>query len=784
MTDNWWRSLLDSGDRSDRDDGDEALRSGRRRPVGRIEDPRRQVDVRMLSVYPRVQKMKRSNNEKPAGVSDRDENRSVYRPIEDNKSRPVDGGDAKKKPFRPTHVPSPVYGFKQPPEGFYRNGEKQLYLDPKKEEREKKQIDRMKSGSRERRRPDALQSTGRSGIEDRIIQEPAINRQREGRPAAGRSDVHSDDPAGDADGRGFYDRAAGGRENVVRDEPATGGPSVETHLRPDGEQALRRSGQNERSGPVGGSGEKQERSGSGRLSAGGTARATATSHVPYNVLMFHADRHPRAAKPADRARNEKSEPRRSSDPDDGGDLRLPLSLLDRPPEEERADLGLIEEKQRLLAKTLDNFHVQADIVGHVRGPSVTRFDIRLHPGVKMNKLLSLSEDLKLRLAVRQIRIAAVPGTSSVGIEVPNVRPRPVLLRQILDSQPFRETRAPLAAALGCDVSGRSVVTDLSKMPHGLIAGATGSGKSVCIHSIIISLIYRTPPKRLRLLLIDPKVVELAAYRRLPHLAAPVITEPREAALSLKWAVEEMERRYRTFAEAGVRDIDGYNDRQAGSDRNADELPYLVIIIDELADLMMASPADVEEAICRIAQKARAAGIHLLVATQRPSVDVITGLIKSNIPTRIAFSVSSQADSRTIIDSGGAEKLLGRGDMLFAENGARTLRRLQGCFVSDKEIRRVTEQVADAPLPDYLFDVDRFKPADSDAEEEDDLIRDAAAYVVEQGQASVSSIQRHFRVGYNRAARLIDALEARHVVSGANGSKPRQVLATRESLEEQ
>ncbi|GGE55273.1 DNA translocase SftA [Pullulanibacillus camelliae] len=523
----------------------------------------------------------------------------------------------------------------------------------------------------------------------------------------------------------------------------------------------------------------------GDESRGQEGRERRHSSIPFNVLMFGADRiSARKKKPLDHSEpSERSEPvKRQGTESTKPSSSLTLDLLNDPPESLEDDSQWIHEKQMILEETLLNFHVKAEIVGHVQGPAVTRFELKLHPGVKINKILNLTEDIKLSMAAKQIRIAPVPGKSIVGIEIPNGGRKPVFLKQLLQSEHYLNSHSPLTATLGMDVSGQQVVTDLAKMPHGLIAGATGSGKSVCIHSLLLSLIYKTSPEDLRMILIDPKVVELAAYQQLPHLAAPLITQPKEAALALKWAVAEMEERYQRFAKKGVRDIQRYN--RAIQETAEEKMPYIVIVIDELADLMMASPQDVEEAICRIAQKARAAGIHMLLATQRPSVDVITGLIKSNIPTRIAFSVSSQADSRTILDAGGAERLLGQGDMLFVENGARDMKRLQGAFVTDEEIDRVTEALKHVePMP-FLFDIEQIQERRMDVEsEEDDLFEEAAMFVIEQGQASVSSLQRRFRIGYNRAARLVDQLEAGAIISEANGSKPRQVLVNKDTFSE-
>lgn len=454
--------------------------------------------------------------------------------------------------------------------------------------------------------------------------------------------------------------------------------------------------------------------------------------------------------------------------------QFPPSFLLSEPVKQQPDKEWIHRQIMILNETLENFHVGAKVVGVTNGPSVTRFEISPEPGVKVNKITNLADDLKLRLAARDIRIEApIPGKHTVGIEVPNQRPRPVFLREITDQPIFQQAKSPLTIALGLDIAGKPVVTDLSKMPHGLIAGATGSGKSVCINSTIISLLYKASPEQVKLLLIDPKMVELAPYNDIPHLISPVITNAKAATAALKWAVEEMERRYEAFARAGARNIETYN-------RTQEAFPYIVIIIDELADLMMIAPQDVEEAIARIAQKARAAGIHLLVATQRPSVDVLTGLIKANIPTRIAFSVSSQVDSRTIIDAAGAERLLGRGDMLFLDNGTSKPVRLQGCYISDEEIDRVVDHVRKQGEPHYLFEQDDLIKK-ADIADEDELLLDACRFAVNQGTISTSSLQRHFRIGYNRAARLIDIMEDRGMITEAKGSKPRDVLITEEDL---
>ncbi|MEC1892167.1 DNA translocase FtsK [Cytobacillus firmus] len=441
------------------------------------------------------------------------------------------------------------------------------------------------------------------------------------------------------------------------------------------------------------------------------------------------------------------------------------------------------EQEQMLNSTLQNFNVRARVVNVTQGPSVTRFEVQPEPGVKVNKITNLSDDIKLSLAARDIRIEApIPGKHTIGIEVPNQSSRPVFISEIINTPVFQNGSSPLTAVLGLDISGKPIVTDLRKMPHGLIAGATGSGKSVCINTILVSLLYKASPDELKLLLIDPKMVELAPYNRIPHLVSPVITDVKAATAALKWAVEEMERRYELFAHAGVRDINRFNELAEEHQQYSEKLPFMVIVIDELADLMMMAPADVEEAICRIAQKARACGMHLIIATQRPSVDVITGLIKANVPTRIAFSVSSQIDSRTIIDISGAEKLLGRGDMLFLENGSSKPVRLQGTFVSDKEIDDVVAHVRREQEPDYLFEQEELLKKAQAIEEEDELFFEACEFVVDQGSASTSSLQRRFKIGYNRAARLIDMMEKQGFISENRGSKPRDVLITAADLE--
>ncbi|WP_232824314.1 MULTISPECIES: DNA translocase FtsK [Paraliobacillus] len=461
----------------------------------------------------------------------------------------------------------------------------------------------------------------------------------------------------------------------------------------------------------------------------------------------------------------------------------PLYLLNDPIKRSAGNQQWIEEQATLLETTLKQFHVNAKVINTMQGPSVTRFEIQPEAGVKVSKIKNLSDDIKLNMAAKDIRMEApIPGKHAIGIEIPNADPQAVGLQEIFEDQSFHNSSSALSVALGLDIAGSPVITDIKKMPHGLIAGATGSGKSVCINSILISLLYKASHEDVRFLLIDPKMVELAPYNGIPHLVSPVITDVKAATHALKWAVAEMEERYQKFAQEGARDIDRYNEKMKTQNKYDQKMPYLVIVIDELADLMMVSPQDVEDAICRIAQKARACGIHLLLATQRPSVDVITGLIKANIPTRIAFSVSSQVDSRTIIDTNGADRLLGKGDMLFVENGARNPVRIQGAFVSDDEIERVTSYVKQLAPPNYLFEQEQLLKQIDTEETEDDLYPEVLSFVLEQNGASASLVQRRFKVGYNRAARLIDTLEHNGIISAQKGSKPRDVLVSANEMD--
>ena len=453
-----------------------------------------------------------------------------------------------------------------------------------------------------------------------------------------------------------------------------------------------------------------------------------------------------------------------------------------------ADKQELIDHAKKLEEILESFNVEAKVVQVSKGPSVTRFELQPSPGVKVSKIVNLSDDIALGLAAPGVRIEApIPGKSAVGIEVPNKKQTPVFLREVLESSEFKKSNKKLAFALGKDIAGSCIVGDLSKMPHTLIAGATGSGKSVCINSLIISLLYKYSPEEVKLLLVDPKVVELNVYNGIPHLLIPVVTDPKKAAAALNWAVNEMTKRYNLFAEKGVRNIDSYNALFEKGEVE-EKLPFIVIIVDELADLMMVCPNDVEDYIGRLAQMARAAGMHLVIATQRPSVDVITGVIKANIPSRISFAVSSQVDSRTILDSAGAEKLLGKGDMLYYPVGASKPLRIQGCFISEEEVEKVVEFIKNDEngtfyKEEILEHINKEAEGKNleEGEEEDELLPEAIKLVVEYDQASTSFLQRRLRIGFNRAARIMEQLEEREVISPRDGTKPRQVLMKKEEL---
>ena len=445
-----------------------------------------------------------------------------------------------------------------------------------------------------------------------------------------------------------------------------------------------------------------------------------------------------------------------------------------------------------LQKTLYSFGVSAKVENVSVGPAITRYELKPAEGVRVSKIANLADDIALNLAAETIRIEApIPGKQAVGIEIPNKEKEMVHIRDVVESTEFSNNKSKLSVALGKDVAGQAMIADIAKMPHVLVAGSTGSGKSVCINTIITSIIYNAKPSEVKLIMVDPKVVELSVYNGIPHLLIPVVTDPRKAAGALTWAVQEMEDRYNKFAQKGVRDLAGYN--KVLEKEEIGRLPQIVIIIDELADLMMVAAKDVEDAICRLAQKARAAGMHLVIATQRPSVDVITGLIKANVPSRISFAVSSQVDSRTILDMAGAEKLLGKGDMLFYPAGAAKPLRVQGAYISDDEVEKIVDFVKANGEANYREDIiqsiDKANSTDKELEEQTDdddtdpLLMEAIETVVETGQASTSFIQRRFKVGYARAGRIIDQMEERGIISGYQGSKPREVLMPKERWEE-
>ena len=455
-----------------------------------------------------------------------------------------------------------------------------------------------------------------------------------------------------------------------------------------------------------------------------------------------------------------------------------------------------EDKQDLfdnankLEDTLMSFGVEAKVLQVTKGPSVTRFEIQPSPGVKVSKIVNLQDDIALGLAASAVRMEApIPGKSAIGIEVPNKKQTPVFLREVLDSKEFQESTKKISFALGKDITGTCIVGDLSEMPHMLIAGATGSGKSVCINSLIVSLLYKYSPDEIKLLMIDPKVVELSVYNGIPHLLIPVVTEPKKAAGALNWAVNEMDKRYELFTKYKVKNIKSYN-QQVEKGFISEKLPYIVLIVDELADLMMTCPNDVEDYICRLAQKARAAGIHLIIATQRPSVDVITGVIKANIPSRISFAVSSGIDSRTILDQTGAEKLLGRGDMLYSPMGANKPLRIQGAFISEEEVENVVDFIKSSEdevnyreeIIEHINNESLSTTNNSSGGEENDVLLDEAIQlVVEYQQVSTSFIQRKFKIGFNRASRIMEELEAQGIISERDGSKPRKVLISKDEI---
>lgn len=680
----------------------------------------------------------------------------------------------KKKPFTSTAIPSPIYGYrtntpeKQPPIEFELAPFEQLR--PVQRETEPNVFGHTESF--ETNIPNF--ESGKEETEIRTAySEHSGNFESVGKKAPELEDRVEEKGIGEF----LYDEGKE-KDNIITGRIGNGkGEESPTEITPfkktneaDEHKMVRETA--ESSPPFEGKTEKD------RLSIPDDSTGNKKRTVPFNVLMLKKDREmfrKRMEREAEKV--EGMEPFTYGRENLNRSYSFPPRHLLKEPVKHFSNPDWINEQVAVLNQTFRSFHVAAKVVSTSEGPSVTRFEISPQMGVKVNKITNLTDDLKLSLAAKEIRIEApIPGKHTVGIEVPNRKRRPVHLREIIDQPDYIQAPSPLTVAVGLDIAGKPVVTDLKKMPHGLIAGATGSGKSVCINTFIVSLLYKARPDEVKLLLIDPKMVELAPYNGIPHLISPVITDVKAATQALKWAVDEMERRYERFAEMGVRDIDRFNER------GGEKLPFIVIVIDELADLMMVAPTDVEDAICRIAQKARACGIHLLIATQRPSVDVITGLIKANVPTRIAFSVSSQVDSRTIIDMSGAERLLGKGDMLFLANGTSKPVRLQGPFISDEEIEAVVNHVQSQGEPEYLFKEDELIKK-SDMDDRDELLLEACGFAVENGNISTSSLQRRFRIGYNRAARLMELMEEKGIISEQRGSKPRDVLITETDLQQ-
>lgn len=662
------------------------------------------------------------------------------RNIRQNTEQPVAKEEVRKRPFAATDVPSPVYAFNKRPSKF------EFAVSQVEEIQEELTIPPVDS-------PEFAEA-------ETIAFDTEIEKQIE--------ETYPDEV---------------GVEEIAAEEPILVDEEVETV-----EEAPKRVTliQEEANQPTTSSAKKQQ-------VEANRQEQMLKSRIPFNVMMVKKDKQALQKEQTTEMIPEKTIKTDNSQPtseqvekaviaDNQTDYQFPSFDLLHPPVSKREDDSWLQMQQEMLDETLENFNVQANVVNRTQGPAVTRFEVQPEKGVKVSKITNLTDDIKLSLAAKDIRIEApIPGKSTVGIEIPNQTSRPVMLSELMNTEAFQSSASPLTAALGLDISGTPIITDLQKMPHGLIAGATGSGKSVCINSLLVSLLYKATPDQLKLLLIDPKMVELAPYNRIPHLVSPVITDAKAATVALKWAVEEMERRYQLFSHTGVRNMEKYNEYASHPDHTGEKLPYILIVIDELADLMMVAPNDVEESISRIAQKARACGIHMIVATQRPSVDVITGLIKANIPTRVSFSVSSQIDSRTILDASGAEKLLGKGDMLFLPSGASKPVRLQGTFVSDEEIDAVVAHVRSQGEANYIFEEQELLVKESVKENTDELFEEACDFVLSQNAASTSLLQRHFRIGYNRAARLMESLENHQIVSGINGSKPRDVIITKDQL---
>ncbi|MBC1390141.1 DNA translocase FtsK [Listeria welshimeri] len=704
-----------------------------------LQPVKRNVKTQMVYQYPKGEFRFPLIPDKPVNQPTQSQTQPK-RNISQNTEQPVAKEEVRKRPFAATDVPSPVYAFNKRPSKF------EFAVSQVEEIQEELTIPPVDS-------PEFAEA-------ETIAFDTEIEKQIE--------ETYPDEV---------------GVEEIAAEEPILVDEEVETV-----EEAPKRVTliQEEANQPTTSSAKKQH-------VEANRQEQMLKSRIPFNVMMVKKDKQALQKEQTTEMIPEKTIKTDNSQPtseqvektviaDNQTDYQFPSFSLLHPPVSKREDDSWLQMQQEMLDETLENFNVQANVVNRTQGPAVTRFEVQPEKGVKVSKITNLTDDIKLSLAAKDIRIEApIPGKSTVGIEIPNQTSRPVMLSELMNTEAFQSSASPLTAALGLDISGTPIITDLQKMPHGLIAGATGSGKSVCINSLLVSLLYKATPDQLKLLLIDPKMVELAPYNRIPHLVSPVITDAKAATVALKWAVEEMERRYQLFSHTGVRNMEKYNEYASHPDHTGEKLPYILIVIDELADLMMVAPNDVEESISRIAQKARACGIHMIVATQRPSVDVITGLIKANIPTRVSFSVSSQIDSRTILDASGAEKLLGKGDMLFLPSGASKPVRLQGTFVSDEEIDAVVAHVRSQGEANYIFEEQELLVKESVKENTDELFEEACDFVLSQNAASTSLLQRHFRIGYNRAARLMESLENHQIVSGINGSKPRDVIITKDQL---
>ncbi len=799
------KNFLIESDEEELDDNgyEQQTRSQRRsKSVGRIEDSSRLFEPKFVHQYP-----KEGNFRFPLIPDEKEKRKYTYQPKsqkkkvqrETYKKSNSEPNNHDRQPrekftgvnFKPSEIPSPVYGFQKRPEVFppvsdeeveepnavnTQNDDPTNTLDPfptlltesyddKQEEPVEQEHNEGNNGQFDTAEIDVVHEEHREDEEERCYKERAI--------------IHKESSPYELSSH--YEEQSNGekpsKEQSYVDETHSKeeAPPPSSRLEQDTYSKVTKSIKDEEEKVTNIQGEEQKTASNRRVERNLDEKEKKKSLLPFNVMMLQKDR--KRTAPVNNP-----QPKQTHTTQEQHYQFPTTSLLDAKEVQEDNDELWLHEQKELLQSTLTNFNVKANVIGATKGPSVTRIEVQPAPGVKVNKITNLSDDIKLSLAAKDIRMEApIPGRNAIGIEVPNKVSKPVSLREIVTHPIFKENHSTLSVALGLDISGKPVITDLQKMPHGLIAGATGSGKSVCINSLLISILFKAHPDDVRLLLIDPKMVELAPYNSLPHLVTPVITDAKEATLGLKWAVEEMERRYELFATTGVRDMERYNKLVKEKGTLDQKLPYIVVVIDELADLMMVSPQDVEDAICRIAQKARACGIHLLLATQRPSVDVITGLIKSNIPTRVAFAVSSQVDSRTIIDTGGAEKLLGRGDMLLLGNGVSKPVRIQGNFVSDDEIERITEHVKRQKAPSYLFEKEELVQSNLTFEQDDELFDEACEFVLEQGAASSSALQRRFRVGFNRAARLIDMMESKGIVSEAMGSKPRNVLVSKQEF---